>query len=231
MGTMTTGPASRLARSAIFAVVCVGTTGTGHAMASGGFPPAWLVLCSFLTVTTLAWTGAGRVRGGVQVIGATTVAQLALHAAFVTAHAPSGSPDPRHPAGMARGPKGVHAHSGGGMDRSQQTLDSPALAGDLVMPSCEHGTSAGMVLAHLVAGLLCGLWIWRGDVAVVRLGQALMLSLCAPLRLAGLLATSVVPQGQPSVVPPGYVEPAGLGWAPIYHVASRRGPPRHACFL
>ncbi|MEW9520535.1 hypothetical protein [Streptomyces tubercidicus] len=195
MARMTTGPALRLARSAIFAAVCVAMTGAGQEMASGICPPAWLMLCSFLVITVRAWAWAGPVRDAVQVIGATVAAQLGLHAAFATAQDACG--DQRDFPGMTPG----------------QTA------------SCEHGTSAGMVLAHLVAGLLCGLWLWRGDVAVVRLGQALMLFVWAPVRLAGLLVTALVPQGPPSVVPRRYVEPARFGCALIYHVASRRGPP------
>ncbi len=54
-------------------------------------------------------------------------------------------------------------------------------------PFC-HGW--GMLLAHVLAALACGLWLWRGERAAYRLGRALAAAVFVPLRIAyhGLVA-------------------------------------------
>jgi hypothetical protein len=200
MTAMTTGPAFRLARAAIFAAVCVATTGLGHALMSEAVP-GWAVAYAFAATTAGAWWLAGRrERGAPAVTGSTVVAQLALHGLFAGAqafvHAPADA-DGMSGAGM------VHMHHAAG-----------------------PGWSVGMALAHTLAALVCGLWLWRGEAAVFRVGRALAAFVFAPLRrarrahaFAGTRPAPVrrgVAAGRP-LPPPHRVL--------LRHAVSRRGPP------
>lgn len=80
--------------------------------------------------------------------------------------------------------------------------------------------SSGMVLAHLVAGLLTAGWLRGGEAAAARL----CVRGAAPLRLCLFLLTSVVPTSRPSL-PVAAAHPIARpapGWR---HSVIRRGPP------
>ncbi|GAA2274938.1 hypothetical protein GCM10010145_51330 [Streptomyces ruber] len=155
----------------MFAAVCVLLAALGHAMMSG-HDVAWWTLAAALAVTgTAGWCLAGRERGLPLVVSVVVAAQTVLHGAFSLAHAGTGPAGVAHPhthahMGLAD-PAGATAHAGGA---------SP---------------SAGMFAAHLLAALLCGLWLAYGERAVFRLLRVLAGRLAAPLRL--LLARPVPP--------------------------------------
>ncbi|MFE0375300.1 PE-PGRS family protein [Streptomyces inhibens] len=79
---MTTGPAARAARAAIFATVCVTTTVLGHGLMSAQPVPWWAVTAAFGATGAAAWWLTGRERGAVVVTGCTVSAQLGLHSLF-----------------------------------------------------------------------------------------------------------------------------------------------------
>lgn len=89
---MTSGPAFRLARAAVFAAVCVAAAGLGHALMLRTVP-GWAVGYAFAATTAGAWWVAGRgERGASAVTGATVVAQFALHGWFSLAQAFAAAP-------------------------------------------------------------------------------------------------------------------------------------------
>ncbi|MGY0020663.1 hypothetical protein [Streptomyces sp. cg35] len=201
---MTSGPAFRLARAAVFAAVCVSATATGHALMSATALPWWAVGYAGAATTAAAWWLTGRERGGRAVTGATVVTQLTLHELFALAQ-----------------------------KLTAPTADSPMTdMGAMPMPEAHGhlafmspGSTTGMFLAHVAAAVVCGLWLWRGEAAAYRTGRALAAALFVPLRRA---------LGVPRVVAvPGRPPRAGLFAAPrrlrtvlLQHVVSRRGPPR-----
>jgi len=204
MSAMTTGPGFRLARSAIFAALCVVTTALGHALMSGDDLPGWAVGYSFAAVTSGAWWLTGRERGALAVTAATVSTQFLLHSVFTVSQLVTGTdfPGTSGTAGLTR-MSAMHADSG------------------------THAWSPGMVLAHLLAALACAVWMWRGEAAAFRLGRALASFVAEPLRLAGLLLAFVRPTAHGPVRVAGAFgpllrQPRRSG---LRHVVTRRGPP------
>jgi len=87
--------------------------------------------------------------------------------------------------------------------------------------------SAGMFLAHLLAAVVCGLWLWRGEAAAHRLGRAVAVMLLAPLRrLRRVLAGPVPGRRVPVVRRAGATERAApTATVVLRHAVVRRGPP------
>ncbi|MYR12669.1 hypothetical protein GTY62_19095, partial [Streptomyces sp. SID724] len=83
----------------------------------------------------------------------------------------------------------------------------------------------GMAVAHAVAGLICGWWLWRGDVAVARLGRCLVLFLRGPLRTAWLLWSATPPPPAPPTRRRVRRRPRRPRDPLALHAISRRGPP------
>ncbi|RBQ19990.1 MFS transporter [Spongiactinospora rosea] len=73
---------TRLARAAVFAVVCVMVSVGGHAFAGGGLVAPGMLAAGAAGAFALAWVLSGRERGLGVVLGATTAAQVVLHELF-----------------------------------------------------------------------------------------------------------------------------------------------------
>ncbi|MER5716503.1 hypothetical protein [Streptomyces sp. NPDC002132] len=78
--------------------------------------------------------------------------------------------------------------SSGGMDHAMSTVHSMGSMHDMgALHSLVHGTGAmsstGMLAAHLLAALVCGLWLAHGERAAFRVLRALAGWFVAPLRL------------------------------------------------
>ncbi|CAM5581469.1 Integral membrane protein OS=Streptomyces alboniger OX=132473 GN=CP975_32810 PE=4 SV=1 [Streptomyces alboniger] len=216
---MTTGPAFRLARAAVFAAVCVVVTALGHALMSGAPLPWWAVGYAFAATSAAAWWLTGRERGALAVTGATVAAQAGLHELFGLAQRMSTRPAPA---------SGSMFMGGGGMDHMNHPVPpAPAALPDegvahRVMSVFGH-SDLGMFLAHLTAALLCALWLWRGEAAVFRAGRALAAAVFVPLRLVLTSAAVSLPPAPPHV---GALAPVPrLRGVLLQHAVSRRGPP------
>ncbi|WP_405720254.1 hypothetical protein OG607_07425 [Streptomyces sp. NBC_01537] len=206
---MTSGPGFRLARSAIFAALCVVTTALGHALMSGDDLPGWAVGYAFAAVTSGAWWLTGRERGALAVTAATVTTQLLLHSVFTMSQLIAGTD--------FSGTSGTSGAGAAGLTRMSAMHADPGT----------HAWSPGMVLAHLLAALACAVWMWRGEAAVFRLGRALASFVAEPLRLAGLLLAFVAPAAHGPVRVAGAFgpllrQPRGSA---LRHVVTRRGPP------
>ncbi|WP_369213235.1 hypothetical protein, partial [Streptomyces flavofungini] len=189
---MTSGPAFRLARAAVFAAVCVVATALGHALMSGAPLPWWAVAYAFAATSAAAWWLTGRERGAVEVTAATVTAQLALHELFGLAQRVSAPGPARMPLTATSPPTSTSMSMGGDMAHMAHPMPSAPASGHAAMP--DEGVShwimsvfghsgSGMFLAHLTAALLCALWLWRGEAAAFRTGRALAAAVFVPLRL------------------------------------------------
>ncbi|WP_435970489.1 hypothetical protein [Streptomyces sp. Qhu_M48] len=229
----------RALRAALFAVVCVTLAAVGHSSMSAHRLPVPALLGAFVVTAAAAWAAAGRRRGAPTIAGALFALQGGLHLIFSMAGAHAG--DTGHPTATSphgatgmTGATGIHpAHhmaavtdppaadpamsTGAGMDMSagQETGTAAGLVMDL---------GAGMLAAHLLAALLCGLWLAHGEAAFYTLARAALAYAFTPLRL--LCARVHVPDA-----PRGPVRRTHRGahrphTVVLAHTLSRRGPPR-----
>ncbi|MFG3584414.1 hypothetical protein [Streptomyces sp. NPDC047990] len=234
---MTAGWCSRTVRAAVFAVVCVLLAALGHVMMSGAEPPPWVLGTSIVLIGGAGWGLAGRERGLPLIVTAVMAAQAALHAAFSLAQT-SASASPAMD-GSALGSPGMDAMFAGDMSSGAMSsgvmpmgpdhLDSMSMGAMGAMPGMAPmgdmaggASSLGMFAAHLLAALLCGLWLAHGERAAFRVLRALATRLAAPLRL--LLALPVpVRRRLPRSRRPRPVRAPRL--LLLVHAITSRGPP------
>ncbi|WP_210584071.1 hypothetical protein [Streptomyces sp. GESEQ-35] len=201
---MTVGWCSRTFRAAVFAAVCVLLASLGHVMMSGTSVPWWAMSAGAAVTGGTAWRLAGRERGPVLVGSVVVAAQVVLHASFSLAQAvvhpqPSGGTSLGRqwlgyllcgsPSGPGAGAEhdavqasmGSMGHGKGAM-HSTGSMDHMGAAHSL---DRDMGgmSSTGMLAAHLLAALLCGLWLAHGERAAFRVLRAFAGRLFAPLRL------------------------------------------------
>ncbi|MFD5912260.1 hypothetical protein ACFWHL_26400 [Streptomyces massasporeus] len=186
---MTAGWCSRTGRAAVFAAVCVVLAALGHVLMAEAAVAWWALVAGAAAVGGAAWLLAGRERGLHVVVPFTIAAQTALHAWFSftqTAVSPAPTPSlPAHPHAMEHGTHSLHlSHPGHAMDgmaamgHGTDGMDTLAAGHGMAGMS-----STGMLAAHLLAALLCGLWLAHGERAAFRVLRALAGWLVAPLRL------------------------------------------------
>ncbi|MEW1613825.1 MULTISPECIES: hypothetical protein [unclassified Streptomyces] len=221
---MGAGTALRLARTALFAVVCVAVSGLGHALMADGPLPLLPLAAVLLPVAGAGWWLAGRVRDAPATVSAHVLGQLGLHAYFTAAGA-------CFPAASGGGGTGSAHHAHGSMPHASHASHAGP-AGDASLPmelaAAFDGSvfTLGMAAAHAAAGLVCGWWLWRGEVALARLGRCLALFVRAPLRTAWRLWTAAPLHAGGPVRPRARRRP---GRRPqdllALHAISRRGPP------
>ncbi|OIJ88207.1 hypothetical protein [Streptomyces colonosanans] len=190
---MTAGWCLRMTRAAVFAAVCLLLAALGHVLMSGTAVPWWALASAAVVTGGAAWCLAGRERGLLLVCSVMVAVQTALHLWFSCAQGlltPSPLPAPR--GGMVDSALSTD-HMASVLRMSDVMPTTPgAQARELMgatdsMPGMGHtmgGTSsAGMLAAHLLAALLCGLWLAYGERAAFRILRAVAGWLAAPLRL------------------------------------------------
>ncbi|MGW8745533.1 hypothetical protein [Streptomyces sp. NPDC055794] len=201
---MTVRGGCRAARAGVFALVCVLLAALGHATMSGVPVPWWTMAAGAGATGVAGWLLAGRERGLPLIVTVVTGAQFVLHEAFSRAQTLASAPV-SHPAAST----GMHSMDPHSMHTGSMHMDS--MAGMPVGPAAHTGhgmagldhvhgmsgaSSVGMFAAHLLAAVLCGLWLAHGERAVFRVLRAAAAWLAAPLRLLLALPT---PVGRPSV--------------------------------
>ncbi|MFD0152060.1 hypothetical protein ACWGQ4_11935 [Streptomyces sp. NPDC055721] len=170
------------------------------------------LLGAFAATAVAAWAAAGRRRGAPTIAGAMLVLQGALHLLFSM----TGSHPSAQAASDATAMTGMtHPHATAAMAGAHDTTMSAGAAMD---------SDPGMLAVHLLAALLCGLWLAHGEAAFFTLAEAALAYAFTPLRL--LFARVRVPDA-----PRGPVRrPRGHAHRPhtvvLAHTVSRRGPPR-----
>ncbi|MEK2479152.1 PE-PGRS family protein [Streptomyces noursei] len=130
------------------------------------------------------------------------------------------------------------AMSMGGMQGMSGMADMPAMhamgmghmgsmSGDVSQMQLMHsgGSAIGMFLAHVLAALVCGVWLWRGEAAAFQLARSVAAVLFAPLLLV-LTVSGWTGLKRPVRRPVGAGHVVRLHGVLLQHTVSRRGPPR-----
>ncbi|WP_316754463.1 hypothetical protein [Streptomyces herbicida] len=185
---MTAGWCARTIRAAVFAAVCVLLAALGHVLMSGSDVPGWTLAGGVAVTGGAGWCLAGRERGLPLIVTVVVAAQTLLHEAFSLAQS------------AADGLSSMDMSTMGGMDMGSMRMDSMDMGsmnmGHMGASHMGHSAGAdssslGMLAAHLLAALLCGLWLAYGEKAAFRILRAVAARLAAPLRL--LLGLPVTP--------------------------------------
>ncbi|WP_078625288.1 hypothetical protein RFN58_39460 [Streptomyces iakyrus] len=214
---MTVGWCARAIRAAVFAAVCVVLAALGHVMMSGDHVPLSTLLAGWAVTGAAGWCLAGRERGLRPVVGAAVAVQTALHSAFSL-----GPPAPSAP--------GAHSTDMPSMSHGMGSMSHDTGAGVMAAMSPHAGhvpggdSSLGMLAAHLLAALLCGLWLGHGERAVFRLLRAVGSRLAAPLRLLSALPVPPPPPVRRRRRPANRSPRRLL----LVHAITTRGPPAGA---
>ncbi|MFE6834319.1 hypothetical protein ACFVFI_05675 [Streptomyces sp. NPDC057705] len=258
------GAGLRLIRAAVFTAVCVVLSAAGHALASCAAVPWWSLCIGLLAVFAVAAALAGRRRTLPGIAAGLTTGQLALHALFglgqhsaVAAPAPTGASDASLAALAARlvcGGNSVPLSQADVRRILEATgLDPAALAQQAGQVAAQghsaHAHTAqaattapatglfspAMLLGHLLAALVAGWLLGRGDAALFRLVELSRLSAeAAPVRplraaLAFVRALGTRLPGAPVLLPQALrtgADPAACtGREVLQHTVIRRGPP------
>ncbi|MFE0647590.1 hypothetical protein ACFVZH_03230 [Streptomyces sp. NPDC059534] len=201
--------------------------------------PASVLLGAFAVTAAAAWTAAGRRRGAPEIAGALLLLQGALHLILSTAGSHAG--DTGHPAmpgmggashampgmegmeGMAMGPAGSMGSATMGNSAMGPPDMGSGVMGSGVMDAAT-GSGAGMLAVHLLAALLCGLWLAHGEAAFFTLARAALAHAFTPLR--PLLARVRVPDAPRPPVRRSRRDAPRPHTVVLAHALSRRGPPR-----
>lgn len=191
---MTVRGGCRATRAGVFAAVCVLLAALGHATLSGAPVPWWAMAAGAAATGAAGWLLAGRERGRTLIVAGVTAVQAVLHETFSLAQALSST--------TASVPRtgSMHMGSMGGMDMGSAAHIGHGAVGMDHMHGMA-GTSGpgvvGMFAAHLLAAVLCGLWLAHGERAVFRVLRAAAAWLAEPLRLLGALPTRSSPPAAP----------------------------------
>jgi hypothetical protein len=227
---MTAGWCSRTVRAAVFAVVCVLLAALGHVLMSGNQVPWWAMAAGGAATGAVGWCLAGRERGLPLITSVAVAAQTALHSGFelVQSWGPTATTSSAGSADFtdtgftdtaftdtasAHMFHVVHTGAAGHMDHMDHT-------GSLLDGS--SASSSGMFAAHLLAALLCGLWLAYGERAAFALLRAVAGWLAAPLRLS--LAPPAAPDRPRPRVRRGRSDRSPRRLL-LVHAITSRGPP------
>ncbi|MEC4574771.1 hypothetical protein [Streptomyces virginiae] len=214
----------RATRAAIFAAMCVALGAVGHSYMSGTDIPFYGLLGAFAVTLGLAWLAAGRRRGPVGIAVAVLAVQGVLHLVF------SGSQATKTATGSAAMQQHHHMPAAGA---GLSAAEAPGVADMADMAGMAGHGGAGMIAAHVLAGLLCAAWLARGEAAVFRLARVLgaaALHAARPLARALDLVRARV-AAAPAPPASGARHPRRrarrLRGAVHAHAVVRRGPPRN----
>ncbi|MFJ8015227.1 hypothetical protein [Streptomyces sp. NPDC096339] len=218
--------------------MCVALGALGHSYMSGTDIPLAGLLCAFAVTAGLAWTATGRRRGPAGIGAALLAVQGVLHLVFSRSQTAKPAPAPahHHMPGMDMGmDMDMGAGAMGSAAPGTADLSGTADMADLAdMAGMAGYGGAGMIAAHVLAGLLCAAWLAWGEAAVFRLARALgaaALHAARPLaRAFALAAARVAAPPAPPVLRPRSERPRRLRGALHAHAVVRRGPPAYRAF-
>ncbi|WP_369190540.1 hypothetical protein [Streptomyces sp. R08] len=210
---MTAGWGVRTVRAAMFAAVCVVLAALGHVLMSGRHVPGWALAAGLAATALAGWTLAGRERGLPLVVTLVVATQAALHSAFSLAQPTTGQSPAMDMGSADMGSMHMSSMHMGAMD----SMDMGHMSATPTDPS-----STGMLAAHLLAALLCGLWLAHGERAAFRVLRAVATRLAAPLRL--LLALPAPPH-RPRLRPRRPRSERAPRLLLLGHAITSRGPP------
>lgn len=199
-------------RSAAFAAVCVFLATCAHWFAGGGGPTLQALLAGGLVVMAGATVVAGRERPPAVIVGLLLAAQAFLHKLLDVTAPPAELPAPLPVHAAVHGPAAAHGTGGAALPVGAHEYENPLTVG------------AGMLLAHLVAALVTGWWLSRGEAVVWsilrRIGAEAIRWLGPPRIVSG---TGAIGVAGPVAPEPDAVKPRSAG--ALRHSVVRRGPP------
>ncbi|MEV6165436.1 hypothetical protein AB0L71_26640 [Streptomyces sp. NPDC052052] len=246
------GAGLRLLRTAVFTAVCVALSAAGHSLASSTAVPWWALLAGFLTVFAVTAPLAGRERSMPSITAALAGGQIALHTLFgVGAHTASADTSAgddalvRFAASLVcgAGPAQLNASDAhriittAGIDPASVVAGGhmasvPGAAGLPMLPGLP------MVLGHLLAAVVTGWLLRRGEIALFRLARlsaqgaqqiaagARLRALRAALALVNALRAGLEgPATGPRTARTAADAPVPATGDPLQHLVIRRGPP------
>ncbi|MFI1564998.1 hypothetical protein ACH4ZX_18430 [Streptomyces sp. NPDC020490] len=232
---MTAGWWSRSIRAAVFAAVCVLLASLGHVMMSGHHVPVWTLVAGTAVTGAAGWALAGRERGLPLIVAVVVAAQAGLHTAFSLTQPASGrtsSAGADGAAAMDMGSTDMGSTDMGSTDMGSMDMGSMSMShmghmshmdhGAHLAPSAGDSSSFGMLAAHLLAALLCGLWLAYGEKAAFRILRAVAGWLAAPLRLLLVVLPAVPDRPRPRV---RRHAPDRAPRLLLVHAITHRGPP------
>ncbi|MER6568791.1 hypothetical protein ABT288_22060 [Streptomyces sp. NPDC001093] len=222
---MTAGWCARAIRAAVFAAVCVLLAALGHVLMSGSDVPAWALAGGVAGTGAAGWCFAGRERGLPLIVAVVVAAQAVLHEAFSYAQSASGRSASLDMSGMDS--MDMTSMQMGSMDMGHMGHMGMSHMGMSHMDRMGHSmggglSSFGMFTAHLLAAVLCGLWLAYGERAAFRIMRAVAGWLAAPMRL--LLALPVTPD-RPRVRNRRRRSDRAPRLLLLVHAITSRGPP------
>ncbi|MEV6783061.1 hypothetical protein [Streptomyces sp. NPDC051098] len=182
---------------------------------SGQDIPFAVLLPAFAVTAAVAWLAGARRRGGLAIGAGVLTVQGALHLLFSSAQPHTGgSSHPHH-----------HSTSAGIMATGptpRGSLSADTMAVDTTVDGLLGHSSGGMLAAHLLAAILCALWLARGETAAFRVAAAVGALAFAPLRL--LLAVPALPDPPRPLARRTY-DAVRRQSLVLGHTLVRRGPP------
>ncbi|MGW4872261.1 hypothetical protein [Streptomyces chartreusis] len=264
--TARSGSDLRVLRAAVFAAVCVVLAGVGHVLGSCATIPMWTLGAGFLGVLVVALPFAGRERSLPGIAALLAVGQTVLHTLFglgqhVTASAPSAasaSGSMSDAALVARAARLVCGTAAAAISpaQAQRILTDarigPATGAHASHPSADVMSAAGgtgfstsllpsfpMVLAHVLAAVVAGWLLRRGDLALLRIVEmsalsahsvaegAFVRSLRGALALVRALRAGLpgAPEAGPRFLRTESPARRAPRTAALQHTVIRRGPP------
>ncbi|GAB2733625.1 hypothetical protein [Streptomyces bullii] len=265
--TARSGGELRILRAAVFAAVCVVLAGAGHALASCAAIPPWALGAGFLGTVAVAVPFTGRDRSLTGIAALLAIGQTVLHTLFgLGQHGASTGPAGAAGSAGSLSDATLVEQAARLVCGTTAAAISPAQAQRILTearlypapgvhthdPADAMSTAAGstasllpslpMLLGHVLAALVAGWLLRRGDLALLRLMDlsaqsahgvaegALVRSLRAALALVRALRAGL--PGAPDVRPclPGTAlfELPKLRSTALQHTVIRRGPPAAA---
>ncbi|GAA2656249.1 hypothetical protein GCM10009864_22730 [Streptomyces lunalinharesii] len=252
----------RLLRAAVFTAACVTLSAAGHMAASMATVPLWTLGLAAVAVFAVAAPLAGRERSLPGIAAGLTLGQLALHALFAMGQHPMSAPSGRASGlsdqaavALARhltcGLEGVRLDGGtarqllgpGGLELAGNTGlagagGHPTGGGGAPMMAGCLAPSLPMLLGHLLAALVLGWLLRRGEAALWRLvrlsapaarevaARALVGAVRRSLALVRtLLAALGAAQEEGRRAPSTHGDEPGPQDPALQHSVIRRGPP------
>ena len=168
---MTREPVLPAVRAAMFTAVCLGLGVAAHRAMSGAGIPLWAIVLGGIGVYAPARLGSRRERGLLEIALLMGVLQIGLHLLFAYAQdiatsaecclgmSTSGGSMP----GMSMAPgTSMSSMSMPGMPMPSMPMSAMQMSGS----GSEMRMTAGMLLGHALAALVCAWWLRRGEAAV-----------------------------------------------------------------
>ncbi|MFF4061337.1 hypothetical protein ACFYZ8_43405 [Streptomyces sp. NPDC001668] len=255
----------RVLRAAVFAAVCVVLAAAGHSIASCATVPLWTLGAGFAGVVLLVAPLAGRERSLAGIATLLAAGQTVLHVLFglgqhgtttMTSMASMPSAQPASDTALvqqaARLLCGTTAAAISPAQAQKLLTDARLYRGPGTPDTAHHATQAvsgsavwpslPMVLGHVIAAVVAGWLLRRGDLALLRLAElsacsahsiaeaALVRSLRGALALVRALRAGLpgAPGTGPRTPPAAWLAPPRPRTGALQHTVIRRGPPAAA---